>query len=306
MAPQDEPPLRLADLGEDEIVRRLTHALPLSPGTVAGAGDDCAVLATADRRWLQLFKTDCIVERIHFLPDTPPRKIGWKALCRCISDIAAMGGLPTEAVVTVAAPADLPWRRLSGIYTGLKTACRKFGVGLVGGETSRVPPGAPLLLSVAMLGRVERRCLVQRSGGRPDDLVFVTGRLGGSLRGWHLDFSPRMDAARWLAARFRPTAMMDLSDGLAADLPRLAAASGTGWEVFPSAVPRRSGCTLTQALHDGEDYELLFCLPPRRCAALVSEWKRAFPKLPLTCIGRLTADTKCQNGMPPGGWQHFQ
>lgn len=293
--------ITLQQLGEDEIVRRLTKDLPLTKRTLAGAGDDCAVLSTADPKRLQLFKTDCIIERVHFLPDTKPVKIGWKAMARCISDIAAMGGVPTEALVTVGAPKDMPWRRLAAIYQGLRKACTAFGVGLVGGETSSVPAGAPLFLSISLLGEVEKDRLVRRSGGGIGDFVYVTGQLGGSIRGWHLDFQPRLAQARWLTEKFRPTAMMDLSDGVGMDLPRLAEASGVGFELYPTLLPCRRGCTQEQALGDGEDYELLFTISEDQAKQLESAWKKAFPQLALTQIGRLTDDMADDLG----GWDHF-
>ncbi len=292
----------LADLGEDEIIRRITHGLPLSARTLAGAGDDCAVLRTADPQRLQLFKTDCIIEQVHFLPTAPAQKIGWKALCRCISDIAAMGGQPTEAVITVAAPKDFPWPRLREIYQGLTKAAKRYGVALVGGETSSVPAGAPLFLSIAMLGEVPPARLVQRSGGRSGDVIFVTGVLGGSIAGWHLNFTPRLAEAQWLTQHFRPTAMMDLSDGLGSDLPRLAQASKRGFSIDEALLPKRKGCTIDQALRDGEDYELLFTLPANDAAALQSAWKKQFPRLRLTPIGQLTAAGQQNVG---NGWNHF-
>lgn len=293
------PAPTLHHLGEEEIVRRLTHRLPSGARTLVGPGDDCAVMENGS--WHQLFKTDCVIEHVHFLPDSPPQKIGWKALCRCISDIAAMGGEPTEAVVTIAAPKSTPWSRLSGISTGLRRAAGKYGIGLVGGETSSVPEGAPLFISIAMLGRVEPSRLVLRSGGNPGDAIMVTGVLGGSIHGWHLNFQPRLAEARWLTRRFKPTAMMDLSDGPARDLPRLAAASQCGFEIFPDLLPRRRGATTDQALADGEDYELLFTLPEKQRPALQSAWKRQFPKLKLTMIGKLN-DGEAEEMT---GWEHF-
>lgn len=292
----------LKDLGEDELVRRLIDGLPLGKRTLVGPGDDCAVLATVDPKRHQLFKTDCIIERVHFLPDAAPSKIGWKALCRCISDIAAMGGCPTEAVVTIAAPADTPWQRLKGLYAGLRKAAEAYGVGLVGGETSSVPSGAPMFISVAMLGDVESNRLVTRSGGKDGDLVFVTGKLGGSIGGWHLNFTPRLEQARWLAQHAKPTAMMDLSDGIAKDLPRLAEASGVGFELFPEALPKNRNCTMEQAMCDGEDYELLFTVGEKDAAKLVEKWNVKFPTLPLTQVGKLGEEDYSEL---MGGWDHF-
>jgi thiamine-monophosphate kinase len=153
-----------------------------------------------------------------------------------------------------------------------------------------------------MLGSVERNCLTLRNGGRPGDLLCVTGKLGGSLAGRHLDFKPRLDEARWLVKKTRPGAMMDLSDGLAKDLPRLADACGTGFSLDAAALPRHSGCSASQAVGDGEDYELLFTLSPRRFAALKRQWP--FPRVPVTAIGLLLPDKRDRPAMA-GGWDHF-
>jgi len=294
----------LADLGEDRVVSALTRRLVLGEDVRVGAGDDCAVIGRArDARW-QLLKTDVVVEGVHFLPTDDPRRIGWKALCRALSDIAAMGGVPAHALITLAAPPSTAFDRLQGIYTGLRKAARKFGVSIVGGETSRSP--GPLFLNIALTGWVERTRCTLRSGGKAGDVLYVTGRLGGSRAGKHLDFTPRLAEARWLVMHFRPSAMMDLSDGLAADLPRLATASRCGHQIVPEFLPRTAGCTIEQALSDGEDFELLFTLAPRDAVQLERAWKKAFPRLPLTRIGELIQQSAISNQQsPPRGYDHF-
>ena len=276
----------LAALGEDAVVAEITRSLPTGPEVRVGVGDDCAVVGAPRAAIWQLLKTDAVVEGIHFLPEEKPARVGWKALCRAISDMAAMGGLPEQALVTLAARPEVPLAWLRGLYAGLRRAARKFGVSIVGGETSRSP--GPLFLSIALTGRVERARCVLRSGGRVGDALFVTGRLGGSIAGKHLDFVPRLVESRWLGEHFPPRAMMDVSDGLGADLPRLARASGCGYELWEDCVPRTRGCTVAQALGDGEDFELLFSLAPGRVDALQAAWHRKFPRLPLTQIGRFT------------------
>lgn len=294
----------LADLGEVSLVAKLTSVLPLGDDVRVGAGDDCAVIgAPRAARW-QLLKVDALVEQIHFLPDEDPRRIGWKALCRAISDIAAMGGLPEHALITFATPATTPVKRIDGLYAGLRKAARKFGVSIVGGETSRSP--GPLFINVALTGSVERKRCVLRSGGRAGDAVYVTGRLGGSLAGKHLNFNPRVAESRWLVEHFQLRAMMDLSDGLGADLPRLAAASGCGYELDRARLPLNAGCTSEQALADGEDYELLFAIAPRDTSKLESAWRRKFPKLPLTRIGKLLPQSAIRNPQSSRrGYDHF-
>ncbi len=278
--------MKLSMLGEDALVAALTRGLPAGRDVRVGAGDDCAVIGGRRDVWWRLLKTDAVVEGVHFLPTEKPARVGWKALCRAISDIAAMGGIPEHALVTIAICAEWDERWVRGLYEGLRRAARKFGVSIVGGETSRSPGTA--FVSVALAGRVERvRCLT-RSGGKPGDFLYVTGQLGGSRAAKHLDFTPRLAEARWLAENFRPHAMMDISDGLAADLPRLAAASRCGFELWEGKVPCTPGCATAAALGDGEDFELLFAAPPRIARSLDREWPLRFRKLPLTRIGVLT------------------
>ncbi len=277
--------MKLHTLGEDALIATLTRHLPLAPDVRHGVGDDCAVIAPPGARTWQLLKTDAVIEGIHFLPSENPTRIGWKALCRAISDIAAMGGIPRHALITIALHphTDLKWIR--ALYTGLRKAARRFGVSIVGGETSRSP--GPAFLSVALTGTVRRAHCTLRSGARPGDPIYVTGTLGGSLAKKHLDFTPRLPESQWLVQNIHPSAMMDLSDGLASDLPRLAQASHCGYTLDTARIPLTKGTTLTAALTDGEDYELLFTLPPHTSAKLERTWPTNFPKL--TRIGTMQA-----------------
>ena len=293
----------LADWGEDRVVAALTRNLAAGSDVIVGAGDDCAVIGRKrDARW-QLLKTDAVVEGVHFLPVEDAQRIGWKALCRAISDIAAMGGQPAHALITLAVSPSTSVARVQALYAGLRKAGRKYGVAIVGGETSRSP--GPLFLSITLTGWVEREYCVLRSGGKAGDLLYVTGRLGGSLAGKHLDFQPRVEEARWLAAHHRPRAMMDLSDGLGADLPRLATASGCSYAIDEASLPLTRGCTPTQAMTDGEDFELLFAIAPRTAPALEAAWKKRFPKLPLTQIGRLLHPSSLTPHPSRHGYDHF-
>ena len=297
---------RLEDLGEDALVDRLTRGLPSGPEVVIGAGDDCAVLQTADPEVYELLKTDCLVENIHFTGGMPPESVGRKALCRCLSDIAAMGGEPVAALVTIAAPGDREVSEVEGWYRGLNTAAEGYGVSLVGGETTSMPKGADAaLISVAMSGKVRRESCVLRSGARVGDLLAVTGRLGGSFAsGRHLEFEPRLLEAKWLVETWRPTAMMDLSDGVARDLPRMAKASGgVGWWIDLEAVPIHEGSDLSSALTEGEDYELLLALRPSELEEWQESWRASFPDVPLTMIGQVTEDIETPL---EGGWEHFR
>ncbi len=296
--------MKIAALGEDAVVAAITRGLPLGADVRHGAGDDCAVIGgPRDRVW-QLLKTDCVIEGVHFLPEENPARVGWKALCRAVSDIAAMGGTPRHALITIAVAREVEMAWLRGIYAGLRKAARRFGVSIVGGETARSP--GPAFISVALTGEVERaRCVVRR-GGRAGDTLFVTGRLGGSRAGRHLDFIPRLAEARWLTENFRIRAMMDISDGVAADLPRLAKASGCGFEISEEKIPRTRDCTLVQALGDGEDFELLFAVRSNDAERLAAKWHAHFPELPLTRIGSLTRAVARDKRKPSTrGFDHF-
>jgi thiamine-monophosphate kinase len=296
----------LSQLSEDALVARLIRRLPVGRRVVAAAGDDCAAVRVPGRKELQLLKTDCLLEDVHFRRDHRAEAVGWKALARTISDIGACGGKPDAALVTVAAPGDLAVDYLEGIYRGLGRAARKFGVSLVGGETARSPGG--LFLSIALTGWVKPARLVRRNGGRAGDALFVTGRLGGSFRpnghGRHLAFTPRVAEGRWLARNFKPHAMMDLSDGLGADLPRLADASRRGYAIDLAAIPRHRGCTVEQAVGDGEDYELLLAVAAKDAPALAEAWRAKFPRLALTRIGTLLANRAERTPLAPG-YGHF-
>lgn len=294
----------LADVGEDALVRRLTRNLPLGPEVVAGAGHDCAVVQSLNKGWLQLLKTDCVVEGIHFAPETDLARVGWKALARTVSDIAAMAGEPQHALVTLLCPADRAVADLEKIYAGLRRCARRFGISIVGGETSK----APLLAVIIQLtGRVKKIAYLRRDGARAGDVIFVTGRLGGSLQKWHLDFMPRVAEAQWLAAHFKPHAMMDLSDGLAKDLPRMAAANHLDFVIEEDALPCTRGSNAAQAWGDGEDYELLFAASARTAGALQGKWRQRFPRLPLTAIGRFVPKGQGRAvSLAEGGWDHFR
>ena len=292
--------MKLKEIGEDAVVDAITRELRFDGRVEIGPGDDCALVRFGQN--LQLLKTDCVVEGIHFLPETPARKVGWKALCRAISDIAAMGGDPLDAVITVAIPPDRELVWLTDLYAGLNQAAAKYGVNLVGGETSRSP--GSVFVSVALTGKVEKERLVTRAGGKIGDRLYVTGKLGGSLQGKHLSFEPRLAEARWLTQNFKLHAMIDLSDGLGSDLPRLAKASGAGFEIDLSALPRNEGCSEEQAISDGEDYELLFAVGNDVGPKLEPGWKEVFPQVALTCVGRLTERKGDPLNKP--GYDHFR
>ena len=297
--------MTLRDAGENALLARLLPTLAKGKGVVVSAGDDCAVLRNADSHRFTLFKTDCIVEEVHFDRHARGVDIGWKAMARALSDFAAMSGVPRFALVTLIAPAATSCDRVIEIYRGLNKAAARFDVAIVGGETSST--SGPLAISVSVLGDVERDRCVLRRGGRAGDELFVTGRLGGALKGGkHLRFAPHIAESRWLTQHFNIHAMMDLSDGLGADLPRLAHASGLAFQINEEALPRTPGCTMEQAINDGEDYELLFAISRRDTESLQRKWRAKFPTLPLTGIGSLSRKPKTENRKSLRGYEHFR
>jgi thiamine-monophosphate kinase len=255
---------------EASLIETLTRSWKLDASVLKGVGDDCAVLSVGRLGGASrlLLKTDAVVENIHFLPETSPRLVGRKAIARVLSDFAAMGGMPWAAVVTLGRPVGTLLRRLQAIYRGMTQMASAYGLLLVGGETTTT---TELVLSVAAVGRAV--CApVLRSGGRAGDYVYVTGELGGSWPRRHLAFTPRLAEGQWLARHGLVSAMMDVSDGLGVDLVRLAKACGVGVCLDEAAVPRWRGVGLSEAMEVGEDYELLFCVSPRKARRLEALW----------------------------------
>ena len=309
-------------MNEFDLIQQLTRALPTNDTVVVGPGDDCAVLdLKLPGQWL-LFKTDAVVQGVHFTAETPPEKIGRKALARCLSDIAAMAGTPNSALITIGLPPEFDPAFVEKIYSGMNELARQHQVAIVGGETTTNPGG--IFISVALLGTVPREKCILRSGAKPGDAIFVTGELGGSLAGKHLDFEPRLAEARWLAEHFSIHAMIDLSDGLAGDLRHIVKAGKVGAELLGTSIPASRGARLAArsntsaktpllaALTDGEDFELLFTVASRDAVPLLDAWKKEFPKLKLTCIGKITASEgisiRTKEGVRPlnvHGYEHF-
>ena len=309
-------------MNEFALIQRLTRSLPTNPSVVGGVGDDCAVLDAGAPDRLLLFKTDAVVEGVHFTSDTPPEKIGHKALGRCLSDIAAMAGTPTAALITIGLPRDFKPEVVEAIYAGMNALARRHEVAIVGGETTTNPER--IFISVALLGWVPRGKGVLRSGAEAGDAIFVTGELGGSLAGKHLEFEPRLAEARWLAQHFSLHAMLDLSDGLAGDLRHILASSRVGAELLAPSIPisrearlvakasSSAKPALLAALTDGEDFELLFTVASRDAVPLLDAWRKHFPKLPLTCIGKIKAgegvtirDKNSVRPLTAHGYEHF-
>jgi thiamine-monophosphate kinase len=276
-----------------------------------GPGDDCAVLRI-DREQV-LVTTDQCADGVHFLlPQCGAEAAGYKVMARNLSDIAAMAGLPMAAVATVMLPHGMADKDVQDIYRGLRRSADAFGCPLVGGDVGSWD--GRLLLTVTLLGRPAVGKPILRSGAKIGDAICVTGTLGGSLpSGKHLHFTPRISEAADLAGRVELHAMIDISDGLAADLGHICRESGLGAEIVAENIPLSTAAEeaedpLAAALSDGEDYELLFTLPPEQAELLIKEQ----PLAPgIAYIGQIVArpEMKLRIGgklqpMEPRGYRH--
>lgn len=230
-------------------------------------GDDTAVLPFT-RTHDQLFTTDMLANGVHFTGKTPLRLVGRKAINCSISDIAAMGGWPQFAVISLGVPGNCALADIRALYAGMNTAAKKYGVGIVGGDTIK---SSRLVINVAMTGLVRRGQLVRRAGAKPGHAILVTGRLGNSFRsGHHLRFEPRVKEAQYLVKKFKPSAMLDCSDGFLSDLTHILEESKVGARIYEDRIPLRRGATLRQALSDGEDFELIFTLAKTKAEKLLT------------------------------------
>ncbi len=298
---------RVDSLGEGGLITAIRHWLGNAcPPAPAGIGDDCAVLPAA--RHQQLITVDPVIFGRHFDAAVPPAAVGAKLLKRNLSDIAAMGGRPRAAVVSLCLDRSTRVRWLREFHRGLATTARRHGVTLVGGDVAEAP-GA-LIASLTLLGGSDGTRVLTRQGARPGDWIAVTGRLGGSLTsGHHHRFTPRLAEGRWLARRPEIRAMMDVSDGLAKDLAALTP-PGARAALDLATIPRRRGCTLAAALGDGEDYELLCAIGSRaNLPALQGAWRRRFPTLPLTVIGKFVRNPGSRTApatLPALGYEHLR
>ena len=289
----DSPSASIASLGELKLISAIRKWRgPATPSTPFGIGDDCAVLAASSRR--QLVTVDPVIYGKHFDDSVSPRAVGEKLLKRNLSDIAAMGGRPRAAVVALALDDKTSIRWLAAFHRGLASASRRYGTPIIGGDISHQPGGVAATLT--LIGEASSERVLTRHGAKIGYWIYVTGTLGGSLRGHHHRFTPRLAEGRWLAARPEVRSMMDLSDGLAKDLPALAPNRAEP-ALDPAAIPispaarqlaRTSGHdALHHALCDGEDYELVFTVASKTdLSAFARAWKRRFPDVRLTCLGR--------------------
>lgn len=316
---------------EDALVKRIERRfVSAHRSSLALAPGDDAALWTPKPGYEAILTCDWFLEGSHFLRERhPPDSVGWKCLARAVSDIAAMGGEPRCFLLSLALPSSLTGKWLDEFQRGLRRASRTFHCELAGGDTTRQNR---VLICITVVGEVRSGHALLRSGARPGDVLFVSGTLGeadfglrqlrrqrglarvtnASLRK-HLYPEPQLALGRWLVQNRLATAMMDLSDGLSTDLPRLCAASRVGAQINSGSLPvvpfAKAADATHLALHGGDDYELLFAVRPSQ----LSRVPRMFRGIPLTQIGEITRRKKvvlAENGrtrpLPSGGWDPFR
>lgn len=310
------------DLKEFEFIAKIRRAIGPDARVSLGIGDDAAWIGAPGNGLL--VTVDMLLEGVHFdLARSSARQVGAKAMRVNLSDIAAMAGEPLAAVIAVGLPSSTR-RAADGagtadlaeqLFVGLKDAADEFGVAIIGGDTNRSAGG--LVISVTLLGTPSAKGPVLRSGARPGDALCVTGKLGYSLEGRHLDFTPRVREAKLLHENYELHAMLDVSDGLASDLFHLTEESGVGAIVDAESIPIYAAALtddrspLDHALNDGEDFELLFTLPEGEAARLISEQPLRSLGVEVTRVGAMTEERetwlRSTTGIVPfprGGFRH--
>ena len=301
---------------EAAILARLKRSVgwPASSPLIKGIGDDCAIYRPRGSADDLLFTTDLLIEGTHFLTDThSAADIGHKTLARGLSDIAAMGGEPRFCLLSLGLPRGIGDKWIDRFYSGFLKLAQTHGAVLAGGDLARAEQ---ITCDIVCAGAVPRKRALLRSGGRAGDAIYVSGVLGGSALGLetnrgaarrrHLRPEPRLELGRFLRERLHATSAMDLSDGISIDLDRMCEASGLHCDI--EAIPVFPGATMEQALHGGEDYELLFTV--RRGTRVPA----SFRGIPLTRIGTMLAGSRPGRGrvllageaLPILGHDHFR
>ncbi len=306
-------------MGEFSFIQWIRERQKRRKDVVLGIGDDCALINVSSDK-LCLITTDMLVDGTHFdLKKCTVYAVGRKAIACNISDVAAMGCRATAAVVSICFPDRFPEKLARELYEGIWSIADKYRIEIVGGDI--ISGHGPLCISVAMLGRDEGLKPVRRSGAKVGDMILVTGALGGSILGKHLSFEPRLHEGIVLNKNFTIHAMIDISDGLTADLNHILEESKAGAILYEDQIPisgaaaemsKKTGNTpLYHALSDGEDYELLIILSRSQAKKVIES--DLFPKRMISCIGEIVRGQgiwmKHAKGnvrrIKPHGYEHF-
>jgi len=250
--------MKMKSIGEFGLINRM-QKMAIAKQAVLGIGDDCAVINYTKDKYL-LLTIDMLIEGVHFdLKKAGRGRVGRKALAVSLSDIAAMGGIPKYCLISMGVPPNAPLKIIDNFYVGLLKLAKEYSVELIGGDTNR---SEKFIFDICVIGEVEKRYLVRRSGAKRGDGIYVTGRLGGSIKDKQYDFTPRVKEARVLVKNFKVNAMIDISDGLSSDLRHITESSNVGAIIYESRIPVSKSCrSVKEALTDGEDFELLFTMP---------------------------------------------
>lgn len=296
----------LSELGEFGLIERFKKQIRLDSSVVKGPGDDCAVIRYTKDKY-QLMTCDMIVEEVDFTRKAKAELIGRKAIAISISDIAACGGIPRHCVISMGIPKNMPVETIDRISKGMFDIARAYKINIVGGDISR---SARLVIDVSMLGEVQKKRLVLRSGAKKGDIIFVSGELGGSIRGKHLSFTPRLKEARMLVNKFKINSMIDISDGVTQDLAHILKESKKGAVIYEDLIPVSPDARcLEEALSMGEDFELLFSASKQEARKIMKLKNSNFyaigeildEKLGFNIVDKV----KRQKPLAPKGFRHF-
>ncbi|MFA5223568.1 MAG: thiamine-phosphate kinase [Candidatus Omnitrophota bacterium] len=265
--------MRLSEIGEFGLIKSFRKQIKTDHSVFMGSGDDCAVLKLNSSSY-QLFTCDMIIEGVDFRKTDDLESVGRKALAISISDIAACAGIPRHAVISLGLPKNMQVEEVDLLAKGVFDLAKKYKINIVGGDISA---SAKLIIDVSMLGEVKKNKLCLRRGARPGDIIMVTGSFGGSIKGKHLKFTPRLEEANFLVNNFKINSMIDVSDGLLQDLGHILEQSSAGAVLYESLIPlSRDAKNTEEALCSGEEFELLFTVSRKQANRIIKSSKYGF------------------------------